>query len=55
MSLSMYQASVPVFIRQLGNLSTILGLAATDAETRNTPRGSAWSAPTTASASAIIR
>ena len=34
MSLSMYQASVPVFIRQLGNLSTILGLAASDAETR---------------------
>ena len=34
MSLSMYQASVPVFIRQLGNLSTILGLAAADAETR---------------------
>ncbi|MDP2245359.1 DUF1993 family protein [Pseudomonas sp.] len=34
MSLSMHQASVPVFIRQLGNLSTILGLAATDAENR---------------------
>ena len=34
MSLSMYQASVPVFIRMLGNLSTILGKAATYAETR---------------------
>jgi len=34
MSLSMYQASIPVFTRQLNNLSTILGLAAADAETR---------------------
>ena len=34
MSLSMYQASVPVFVRMLGNLSTILGKAATYAETR---------------------
>ena len=32
MSLSMYQASIPVFTRQLNNLSTILGLAATHAE-----------------------
>ncbi|MDM8349333.1 DUF1993 domain-containing protein [Pseudomonas sp. sp1636] len=34
MSLSMYQASIPVFTRQLNNLSTILGIAAADAETR---------------------
>ncbi|QRK11394.1 DUF1993 domain-containing protein [Archangium violaceum] len=34
MSLSMYQASVPVFIRMLGNLSAILGKAATYAETK---------------------
>ncbi|UTW08693.1 DUF1993 domain-containing protein [Pseudomonas benzenivorans] len=34
MSLSMYHASIPVFVRQLGNLSTILGLAAADAEAR---------------------
>ncbi|WP_439861328.1 DUF1993 domain-containing protein [Pseudomonas sp. MBLB4136] len=34
MSLSMYQASIPVFVRQLNNLSTILGLAAADAEAR---------------------
>ena len=32
MSLSMYQASIPVFIRQLNNLSTILGIAAAHAE-----------------------
>jgi hypothetical protein len=30
----MYQASIPVFTRQLNNLSTILGLAAADAEAR---------------------
>lgn len=34
MSLSMYQASIPVFTRQLNNLSAILGLAAADAEAR---------------------
>ncbi|MDH1264409.1 DUF1993 domain-containing protein [Pseudomonas sp. GD03944] len=34
MSLSMYQASVPVFTRQLTNLSTILGLAITNAQAR---------------------
>ncbi|MGE8499132.1 MAG: DUF1993 domain-containing protein [Pseudomonas sp.] len=34
MSLSMYQASIPVFTRQLTNLSTILGLAATNAQAR---------------------
>ncbi|MEX6501067.1 DUF1993 domain-containing protein [Pseudomonas zhanjiangensis] len=34
MSLSMYQASIPVFTRQLNNLSTLLGLAAADAEAR---------------------
>ncbi|MBS7663391.1 DUF1993 domain-containing protein [Pseudomonas lalucatii] len=34
MSLSMYHASIPVFVRQLNNLSTILGLAASDAEAR---------------------
>ncbi|WNG41409.1 DUF1993 domain-containing protein [Archangium minus] len=34
MSLSMYQASVPVFIRMLGNLSAILGKAVTYAETK---------------------
>ncbi|MCY1518178.1 hypothetical protein D9M68_528870 [compost metagenome] len=34
MSLSMYQACVPVFTRQLNNLSTILGIAAAHAETR---------------------
>ncbi|MEK8079773.1 DUF1993 domain-containing protein [Pseudomonas sp. XK-1] len=32
MSLSMYQASIPVFTRQLNNLSTILGIAAAHAE-----------------------
>ena len=32
MSLSMYQASIPVFIRQLNNLSTILGIAAAHAD-----------------------
>ncbi|MDP3816750.1 DUF1993 family protein [Pseudomonas sp.] len=32
MSLSMYQASIPVFIRQLNNLSNILGIAAAHAE-----------------------
>lgn len=34
MSLSMYQASIPVFTRQLNNLSTILGLAADQADAR---------------------
>ncbi len=34
MSLSMYQASVPVFIRMLGNLSAILGKAAAYAEAK---------------------
>lgn len=34
MSLSMYHASIPVFTRQLNNLSTILGIAAANAETR---------------------
>jgi hypothetical protein len=32
MTISMYQASVPVFIRSLGNLSAILGKAAAHAE-----------------------
>ena len=35
MSLSMYQASIPVFIRMLGNLSAILDKAAAHAEARN--------------------
>lgn len=35
MSLSMYQASIPVFTRQLTNLSTILGLAASHAAEKN--------------------
>lgn len=39
MSLSMYQASIPVFTRQLNNLSTILGLAASQAETRKIEPG----------------
>ena len=34
MSLSMYQASIPVFIRGLGNLSAILAKAATHAEAK---------------------
>ena len=34
MSLSMYQASVPVFIRMLGNLSNILDKAAAHAEAK---------------------
>ncbi|TBU71657.1 DUF1993 domain-containing protein [Phytopseudomonas daroniae] len=34
MSLSMYNISIPVFTRQLNNLSTILGIAAANAETR---------------------
>ncbi|MCC6471493.1 MAG: DUF1993 family protein [Alphaproteobacteria bacterium] len=34
MSLSMYQASVPVFLRMLGNLSTILDKAAKHAEAK---------------------
>jgi hypothetical protein len=34
MSLSMYQASVPVFVRMLGNLSTILDKAAKHAEAK---------------------
>lgn len=39
MSLSMYQASIPVFIRQLNNLSTLLGLAASQAETKKIEPG----------------
>ncbi|MBO3273981.1 DUF1993 domain-containing protein [Pseudomonas schmalbachii] len=35
MSLSIYEASVPVFIRMLGNLSTILGKAAAHAEAKS--------------------
>lgn len=35
MSLSMYQASVPVFVRMLGNLKTLLEKAASHAEARN--------------------
>ena len=34
MSLTMYQASIPVFIRMLGNLSTILDKAAAQAEVK---------------------
>src|ERR1700753_3562984 len=34
MSLSMYQASIPVFIRQLTNLTAVLDKAAADAEAR---------------------
>ena len=34
MSLSMYHVSITVFTRQLNNLSTILGIAAANAETR---------------------
>ena len=34
MALSMYQASTPVFVRMLGNLSVILGKAAAYAETK---------------------
>ncbi len=34
MSLSMYQASIPVFLRMLGNLSTILDKAAAHAEAK---------------------
>ena len=34
MSLSMYQASIPTFVRMLGNLSAILTKAATYAETK---------------------
>lgn len=34
MSLSMYQASIPVFIRMLGNLSSILDKAAAHSETK---------------------
>ena len=34
MSLTMYQASIPVFIRMLGNLSAILEKAAAHAETK---------------------
>jgi hypothetical protein len=34
MSLTMYQASIPVFVRMLGNLSNILDKAATHAETK---------------------
>ncbi|HEX8438555.1 DUF1993 domain-containing protein [Archangium sp.] len=34
MTLSMYQASIPVFIRMLGNLSAILGKAAAYAEAK---------------------
>lgn len=35
MTLSMYQASIPVFIRQLGNLSAILTKAETNLKERN--------------------
>lgn len=35
MSLSMYQASIPVFLRSLGNLSRILAKGANDAEIRH--------------------
>ena len=35
MSLSMYQASVPVFLRMLGNISAILAKAEADAAARN--------------------
>ncbi|MGQ5525097.1 DUF1993 domain-containing protein [Chitinimonas sp. PSY-7] len=35
MSLSMYQASVPVFVRLLSNLSSVLEKAVTSAEARN--------------------
>lgn len=35
MSLTMYQASIPVFVRMLGNLSSILDKAAAHAETKN--------------------
>ena len=34
MSLTMYQASIPVFVRMLGNLSTILDKAAAHAEAK---------------------
>ena len=34
MSLTMYQASIPVFVRMLGNLSSILDKAATHAEAK---------------------
>lgn len=34
MSLTMYQASIPVFVRMLGNLSSILDKAAAHAETK---------------------
>jgi len=34
MSLTMYQASIPVFVRMLGNLSAILDKAAAHAETK---------------------
>ncbi|WP_375738211.1 DUF1993 family protein [Pseudomonas boanensis] len=35
MSLSMYEASIPVFVRMLGNLSTILAKAQANAEARS--------------------
>lgn len=35
MSLTMYQASIPVFVRMLGNLSSILDKAVEHAETKN--------------------
>ncbi|MGR9117118.1 MAG: DUF1993 domain-containing protein [Gammaproteobacteria bacterium] len=35
MSISMYQASIPQFIRMLGNLSSIIDKAQIDTETRN--------------------
>lgn len=34
MPLSMYQSSIPVFVRTLGNFSAILGKAAAHAEAR---------------------
>ncbi|KIQ06014.1 MULTISPECIES: DUF1993 domain-containing protein [Pseudomonas] len=39
MSLSMHSISIPVFTRQLNNLSTILGIAAANAETRKIEQG----------------
>lgn len=35
MSITMYQASIPVFVRMLGNLSSILDKAGAHAETKN--------------------
>ncbi len=39
MSLTMYQASIPVFVRMLGNLSAILDKAAAHAEAKNIDPG----------------